>query len=71
MKIIQLYEYLDENSGQKIRSTIPHNKHTDLIFFDLIAEDGYYLYNKNTHAIKNAIILPYYLKEEWEERAYE
>lgn len=70
MTIQKMYTYWDVNEQKQIQSFVPVHPNTDLVLYRLIAERGCYLYNTRTKAIKHAITIPYFLKEEWEEKAY-
>lgn len=71
MKILKMYQYWDEKTQQIVQSFTPKYPNTDLIVYVLIADQGKYMYNISTKAIRSSITVPFYAKDDWEERAYE
>ena len=70
MQIITRYQHYDEDTQQYVTTFIPENKYFDSIIYTLVAEQNKYLYNIKTQAIRSAITIPSFMKNDWEERAY-
>lgn len=59
-----------ENQCYVFSSEQKEDKNCDFITYRLVADAGKYLYNTESGQVKKAITIPFFLKDEWEERAY-
>lgn len=66
MKKLALYRYSDEN-GEMVISLEPKSLTSAQLYYMLIADDGYYLYNEKINSNRRSIITPAYLVNNWVE----
>lgn len=66
MKKLALYRYSDEN-GEMVISLEPKSLTSAQLYYMLIADDGYYLYNEKINSNRRSIITPAYLVDNWVE----
>lgn len=71
MRFQILYTYWDKDNNNYVLSSIKEeDKNFEYITYRLVADDGKYLYNMKNGQIKKAVTVPFFIKDEWEERAY-
>jgi hypothetical protein len=66
VKKLALYRYPNE-AGEMIVSVEPKSLTSAQLYYLLIADEGYYLYNKKINSNRRSIITPAYLLNNWEE----
>ena len=66
MKKLALYRYSDENEEMVI-SLEPKSLTSAQLYYMLIADEGYYLYNEKINSNRRSIITPAYLADNWVE----
>lgn len=71
MIIQTLYTYQNDETGKSFLSFSPLPRSSHLMQYRLIADEGKYLYNTKMGIIKKAVTIPFFMKNEWEEREYD